>query len=405
MRTKKNLLIVLSILVGILLVSIFMKREEDVNDIIANVDDNLILKNDRPERRDIDNKLQLNNSFHVIKKPNHQPENDIHEPYETESLVSWVGQVDALVFDQELDASSKIEKVFNWLNDSNTPNEIRVKLYRALVQLKPKDHIEEIFSLIDKENNIDIKLAGMEALALTGKQLIVLGHAEGSLILDLLKGLEQQTEEPIARKKLNNLVAYMEGVLTGNTNELINIEYLTGRNAYVWDLSAKLENKENLKYGLTGLLNDVSALVDQDKELLNEEYKKLNFAYLDYFSNGFSGEAPNHQDMDYFFEKIKPQNVGMLTEDAVSRYRIWFTAYSYSSERDSNDYNNFIINELKETNSPVAVLVLIENGLKIVDQLDPVTREKLVSLLEENSLAVQGTLSGEVDDALSFLVQ
>jgi len=49
--------------------------------------------------------------------------------------------------------------------------------------------------------------------------------------------------------------------------------------------------------------------------------------------------------------------------------------------------------------------VLVESGLNIIDQLDFTTREKLVSLLEENDVTAQGVLSEEVTEMVSFLVQ
>jgi len=404
---KQKWLIVLS--VSILVITIVISYKKNVHNISSGVEGNVILENDFLE----DDKIEKSNNsqsydgdqVQVIKESENQQNNEVQDLYEVGSLIDWVNQIDDVISSKTLDTDLKIKKIFSWLNENNTPNEIRVKLYRALVQLKPIDDIEKIFSLIDKESHLNIKLAGIEALALIGKQLITLGRAEGQLILNLLKGVGQQTQEPTINKKLNSLVAYMEDRLAGNNNELMEIEYLTGKDAYVWDLSAKLGDSGNIKNSLSRLLDDVSVLVDQDKALLNEEHSKLNLAYLDYFANGFGGDVPGYQDMDYFFEKIKPQKIDTLTDDAVFRYRIWLTAYSYSSGRDSNDFNNFIINELKATNSPVATLVLVENGLNVIDQLPLSTREKLVSLLEEDSVAAQGNLSEIVAETVGFLVQ
>ncbi len=407
MNDKIKWRIILPVSAGMLVIIMLLNREEDIHDLSPNLEKNIALGGDLFEADKVENKndSQSPDGYHVVKEPEDQKNNEFQDSYEAGSLVDWVNQIDGVVSSQILDEDSKTKKIINWLSESNTPNEIRVKLYRALVQLKPIDYITEIFSLIEQENNPSIKLAGIEALALTGKQLITSGYAEGQLILNLLKGAVQQNQEPVISEKLNSLVAYMEGVLSGNQNELIKIEYLTGKNTYVWDLSAKLGSSGSVKKSLSQLLDDVSGLVDQDKTLLNEEYSKLNLAYIDYFANGFSGDVPGHQDMGHFFEKIKPQNIETLTDDAVLRYRIWFTAYSYSSERGSSDYNNFILNELRLTESPVAALVLVENGLNVVDQLEPSTREKLVSLLEENGAAAQEVLSGEVAEALGFLVQ
>ncbi len=395
MNEKRKLPIILPVLVGILVVTIFIARKENTHNIPPDIEDNTVLENDLSEIHKIEE---------VIKKSGNQKSDEFQNLDEAGSPVDWVNQIDDMVSGQVLDAGSKVKKILIWLREDNVPGEVRVKLYRALVQLKSTDYIEEIFSLVGKENNLDIKLAGIEALALTGRRLLASGRAEGQIIINLLKNFGQQTQDPAIGKKLNSLVAYMEDVLAGNKNELVEIEYLTSRDAYIWDLSAKLEDRSNLKHGLARLLDDVSVFVDQDKKLLNEEYKKLNLAYLDYFSNGFSGDVPDHQDTDYFFEEIKPRKIETLTEDAVSRYRIWFTAWSYSIERGSNDYNDFIINELKKTDSPVAALVFIENGLNVIDQLDPSTREKLVSLLEEDGVTTQGSLSEEVAEALDFLV-
>ncbi len=407
MNVKIKWSIVLPVSVGILVIILLLNREKNIHDLSPSAEENIVLKNDVFENDKVENKNDSHppDDYHVIKESEDQQSNDFQDSYEAGSLVDWVNKIDDVVSSKILDEDSKIRKMLSWLSESNTPNEIRVKLYRALAQLKPIDYITEIFSLIDQENNIAIKLAGIEALALTGKQLIISGYAEGQLILNLLKGAGQQTQEPEISKKLNSLVVYMEGILAGNKNELIEIEYLTDKDAYVWDLSAKLESSENIKNGLSRLLDDVSVLVGQDEMLLNEEYNKLNLAYLDYFANGFDGDAPSHQDMDRFFEEIKPQKIETLTDDAVSRYRIWLTAYSYSSEQGSSDYNDFIINELRAADSPVAALVLVENGLNVIDQLDPSTREKLVSLLEENGVIAQEVLSGEVAEALNALVQ
>ncbi len=407
MNEKIKWLIILPVSVVILAVMILLNREEDIHSLSPDIEENIALESGFFESDNIENKTdaQSPDDYHVIEESEDQKNNKFQDSYEAESLVDWVNQIDSVVSSKILDDDSKIRKIISWLSESNTPNEIRVKLYRVLVQLKPIDYITEIFSLIDQENDLAIKLAGIEALALTGKQLIASGYAEGQLILNLLKGAGQQTEEPETSKKLDSLVAYMEAILAGNKNELIDIEYLTSKDAYVWDLSAKLGSGENIKNGLSRLLDDVSVLVDQDEILLNEEYNKLNLAYLDYFANGFDGDAPSHQDMALFFEKIKPQKTETLTDDAVSHYRIWLTAYSYASERGSTDYNDFIINELRAADSPVAALVLVENGLNVVDQLEPSTREKLVNLLEENGAAAQEVLSGDVAEALSFLVQ
>ncbi len=404
MNEKIKWPIILSVSVGMLVI-ILLTREESIHDLSPGIEENVSLAENFFGSDNIENDYQLYDGSHVIKKPDDQKNNKFQDSYEEKSLVDWVNQIDGVISSQILDKDSKTGKILSWLNESNTPNEVRVKLYRALVQLKPIDYITEIYSLIDQENNLAIKLAGIEALALTGKQLIASGYAEGQLILNLLKGAGQQMQEPAIRKKLNSLVAYMEGILAGNKNELIEIEYLTGRDVYVWDLSAKLGSGENIKNGLSRLLDDVSVLVDQDETLLNEEYNKLNLAYLDYFANGFYGDAPGHQETRLFFEKIKPQKAETLTDDAVSRYRIWLTAYSYSSERGSDDYNDFIINELRAADSPVAALVLVENGLNVIDQLDISTRERLVSLLEENGATVQGVLGGEIAEALNALVQ
>jgi len=407
MNNKIKWRIILPVSAGVLVIIMLLNREEDIHDLSLNLEKNIALGSDlfEPDKVENKNDSQSPDGYHVVKELEDQKNNEFQDSYEAGSLVDWVNQIDDVVSSQILDEDSKTKKIINWLNESNTPNEIRVKLYRALVQLKPIDYITEIFSLIEQENNPSIKLAGIEALALTGKQLITSGYAEGQLILNLLKGAGQQNQEPVISEKLNSLVAYMEGVLAGNQNELIEIEYLTGKDAYLWDLSAKLESSGSVKKGLSQLLDDVSVLVDQDKALLNEEYSKLNLAYLDYFANGFNGDVPGHQDMGHFFEKIKPQNIETLTDDAVLRYRIWFTAYSYSSERGSSDYNNFILNELRLTESPVAALVLVESGLNIVEQLDLPTKEKLVSLLEEHDVTAQGVLSEEVTEVVSFLVQ
>ncbi len=407
MNEKIKWLIILPVSVVILAVMILLNREENIHSLSPGIEENIALESGFFESDNIENKTdaQSPDDYHVIEESEDQKNNKFQDSSEAESLVDWVNQIDSVVSSKILDDDSKIRKIISWLSESNTPNEIRVKLYRVLVQLKPIDYITEIFSLIDQENDLAIKLAGIEALALTGKQLIASGYAEGQLILNLLKGAGQQTEEPETSKKLDSLVAYMEAILAGNKNELIDIEYLTSKDAYVWDLSAKLGSGENIKNGLSRLLDDVSVLVDQDEILLNEEYNKLNLAYLDYFANGFDGDAPSHQDMALFFETIKPQKTETLTDDAVSHYRIWLTAYSYASERGSTDYNDFIINELRAADSPVAALVLVENGLNVVDQLEPSTREKLVNLLEENGAAAQEVLSGDVAEALSFLVQ
>lgn len=407
MNNKIKWRIILPVSVGVLVIIMLLNREEDIHDLSLNIEKNIALESDlfEPDKVENKNNSQSPDGYHVVKEPEDQKNNEFQDSYEAGSLIDWVNQIDDVVSSQILDEDSKTKKIIHWLNESNTPNEIRVKLYRALVQLKPIDYITEIFSLIEQENNPSIKLAGIEALALTGKQLITSGYAEGQLILNLLKGAVQQNQEPVISEKLNSLVAYMEGVLAGNQNELIEIEYLTGKDTYVWDLSAKLGNSGSVKNGLSQLLDDVSVLVDQDKTLLNEEYSKLNLAYIDYFANGFSGDVPGHQDMGNFFEKIKPQNIETLTDDAVLRYRIWFTAYSYSSERGSSDYNDFILSELRLTESPVAALVLVESGLNIVEQLDLPTREKLVGLLEENNVTAQGVLSEEVTEVVSFLVQ
>ncbi|MCF6259090.1 MAG: hypothetical protein L3J98_02845 [Gammaproteobacteria bacterium] len=411
MNNKIKWRIILPVSAGVLVIIMLLNREENIHDLSLNIENDTVLGSDLFEPDKIENKndSQSPDGYHVVKEPEDQKNNEFQDSYEAVSLVDWVNQIDDVVSSQILDEDSKTKKIINWLNESNTPNEIRVKLYRALVQLKPIDYITEIFSLIEQENNPSIKLAGIEALALTGKQLIVSGYAEGQLILNLLKGAGQQNQEPVISEKLNSLVAYMEGVLAGNKNELIEIEYLTGKDTYVWDLSAKLGSSGSVKKGLSQLLDDVSVLVDQDKALLNEEYSKLNLAYLDYFANGFNSDVPGHQDMGHFFEKIKPQNIETLTDNAVLRYRIWFTAYSYSysysSERGSSDYNDFILNELRLTESPVAALVLVESGLNIVEQLDLPTREKLVSLLEEHDVTAQGVLSEEVTEVVSFLVQ
>jgi len=407
MSDKKKLLIVLPVLAGILLVTIFINYGKNVHDADADIENDTLLENDLLKIHKIENKtdLQSHNDSQAIKGSGNQKSNEVEDLYEVRSLIDWVDQIDDVISSQTMDADVKIEKIFAWLRESNTPNEIRIKLYRALVQLKPINYIEEIFALVKKENSQGVKLAGMEALALTGNQLIALGYAEGQLILNLLKGIDQQTQESAVSKKLNSLVAYMEDTLAGNESGFVKIEYLTGKDAYVWDLSAKLRDSGNVKHGLSRLLDDVSVLVDQNEELLNEEHSKLNLAYLDYFSNGFSGDVPNHQDMNHFFEKIKPLKTDTLTDDAVFRHRIWITAYSYSSERGSSDYNNFIINELKTTNSPSAALVLIENGLNIIDQLEPSTREKLVRLLEEGGAAIEGGLSEEVTETLNLLTR
>ncbi len=407
MNNKIKWRIILPVSVVVLVIIMLLNREEDIHDLSLNSEKNIVLEDDLFELDKVENKTdsQSPDGYHVVKEPEDQKDNELQGSYEAGSLIDWVNQIDDVVSSQILDANSKTKKIIHWLNESNTPNEIRVKLYRALVHLKPIDYITEIFSLIEQENNPSIKLAGIEALALTGKQLITSGYAEGQLILNLLKGAGQQNQEPVISEKLNSLVAYMEGILAGNKNELIEIEYLTGKDTYVWDLSAKLRSSESVKNSLSQLLDDVSVLVDQDKTLLNEEYSKLNLAYIDYFANGFSGDVPGHEDMGHFFEKIKPQNIETLTDDAVLRYRIWFTAYSYSSERGSSDYNNFILNELRLTESPVAALVLVESGLNIVEQLDLPTREKLVSLLEEHDVTAQGGLREEVTEAVSFLVQ
>jgi len=405
MSDKIKLLIILPVLAGILLVTMFMDYEKNTHDTAADIEDDILLGNNLLEIYETENKadLQSRNDSQAIKKSDNQKNNEFKNLYEEGSLIDWVDQIDSVTSSQTMDADVKIKKIFAWLSESNTPNEIRIKLYRALVQLKPINYIEEIFSLVKKENSLGVKLAGMEALALTGNQLISLGYAEGQLILNLLKGIDQQTQDSAVSKKLNSLVSYMEDTLAGNESGFVKIDYLTGKDAYVWDLSAKLRDSGNIKHGLSRLLDDVSVLVDQDEELLNEEHSKLNLAYLDYFSNGFSGDVPSHQDMNHFFEKIKPLKTETLTDDAVFRHRIWITAYSYSNERGSNDYNNFIINELKATNSPSAALVLIENGLNVIDQLEPSIREKLVLLLEEGGAVVEGKLSEEVAETLNLL--
>jgi len=328
MNNKIKWRIILPVSAGVLVIIMLLNREENIHDLSLNIENDTVLGSDLFEPDKIENKndSQSPDGYHVVKEPEDQKNNEFQDSYEAVSLVDWVNQIDDVVSSQILDEDSKTKKIINWLNESNTPNEIRVKLYRALVQLKPIDYITEIFSLIEQENNPSIKLAGIEALALTGKQLIVSGYAEGQLILNLLKGAGQQNQEPVISEKLNSLVAYMEGVLAGNKNELIEIEYLTGKDTYVWDLSAKLGSSGSVKKGLSQLLDDVSVLVDQDKALLNEEYSKLNLAYLDYFANGFNSDVPGHQDMGHFFEKIKPQNIETLTDNAVLRYRIWFTA-------------------------------------------------------------------------------
>ncbi len=407
MNFKKKWRIILPVSVGLLVIITLLNREKDAHDLSLNSENNIVLKNDLFEPDKIENKSdsQPSDGYYVVKEPEGKKNNEFQDLYEVGSLVDWVNQIDDVVSSQILDEDSKTKKIINWLSKSNTPNEIRVKLYRALVQLKPIDYITEIFSLIEQETNPSIRLAGIEALALTGKKLITAGYAEGQLILNLLKGAGQQNQNPVISEKLNSLVAYLEDILAGNKNELIEIEYLTGKDAYIWDLSAKLGSSDNIKNGLSQLLDDVSVLVDKDNVLLNEEYSKLNLAYLDYFANGFKGDVPGYQNMGHFFEKIKPQNIETLTDDAVLRYRIWFTAYSYSRERGSSDYNDFILNELRVTESPVAALVLVESGLNIIDQLDFTTREKLVSLLEENDVTAQGVLSEEVTEMVSFLVQ
>ncbi|MCF6337639.1 MAG: hypothetical protein L3J84_06765 [Gammaproteobacteria bacterium] len=408
MNEKIKWLIILPVSVVILVVISLLNREGDVHNLSPGIKEDIVLENDFFGSDEIENKedSSFSDDYRVVKESeNAQKNNKFQDLYAEESLGDWVNKIDGVLSSKILDEDSKTRKILGWLSESNTPNEVRVKLYRALVQLKPVDYITDIFSLINQENNLAIKLAGIEALALTGKKLIASGYAEGQLILNLLKGADQQTQEPAISKKLNSLVAYLEGMLSGNKNELIEIEYLTGRDAYVWELSAKLGSSENIKNDLSRLLDDISVLVDQDEMLLNEEYNKLNLAYLDYFANGFDGDVPSYQEMGHFFEKIKPQKTETLTADAVSRYRIWLTAYSYASERGSSDYNDFIINELRAADSPVAALVFVENGLNIIDQLDPSTRERLVSLLEENAVTAQGVLNGDVAEALSALVQ
>ncbi|HHI92723.1 MAG TPA: hypothetical protein ENK04_04290 [Gammaproteobacteria bacterium] len=405
MNKKIKMLIIPPVLAGVLLVAIFINYEKDRHNISRDIESDISVENDLVEIHATENKndVQPHNDSQVINAAAKQQNNEFQDAHEMGSLVDWVNQIDNIVSSKALDADSKAKKIVGWLRDSNTPDEIRVKLYRALVQLKPIDRIEEIFSLIEGESNPGTRLAGIEALALLGKQLIVLGYTEGQLVINLLKIADQEMQEPATSKKLNSLIVYMEDALAGDKNEMIEIEYLTGKDSYIWDLSAKLEDRANLKSGLGSLLNDVSVLVDQDKELLNEEYSKLNLAYLDYFANGFKGDIPDYQDMAYFFEQIKPKTEE-FTMGAVSRYRTWLAAYSYSSERDSSDYNNFILNELKEVDSPVAALVLVEGGINVIDQLDLPTRERLVSLLAENDVAAEGELSGEVAEALGFLM-
>ncbi len=405
MNKKTKMLIILPVLAGVLLVAIFINYEKDRHNISRDIENDISVENDLVETHVAENKndVQPHNDSQVINAAAKQENNEFQDAHEMGSLVDWVNQIDNIVSSKALDADSKAKKIVGWLRGSNTPDEIRVKLYRALVQLKPIDRIEEIFSLIEEENNPGTRLAGIEALALLGKQLIVLGYTEGQLVINLLKIADQEMQEPAISKKLNSLIVYMEDALAGDKNGMIEIEYLTGKDSYIWDLSAKLEDRANLKSGLGGLLNDVSVLVDQDKKLLNEEYSKLNLAYLDYFANGFKGDIPDYQDMAYFFEQIKPKTEEFTT-GAVSRYRTWLAAYSYSSERDSSDYNNFILNELKEVDSPVAALVLVEGGINVIDQLDLPTRERLVSLLAENDVAAEGGLSDEVAEALGFLM-